>query len=415
MLEHEGRESERGADGEQVHQDRRERDHEAPEHDEQQQERDDEDEADGVRGASDEHRGEVAVLRGGAADLRGRHRARKAGTQRVHECRGARVVDGGRARDAHDDATRRRRRGDDACVDDSGDRGRDPRHRGGVSGGRCDECGCGGAGTERADEHVVAVAAGVAFVDDLRAGHAEMHAECGDDERADHDQTERQHGGRPAQRDTGPALPPGLGGDVGVIGVLAHEDAIAERNEQRRQEGERRERDRDDRQDHAERHRPEHHDRHEEHGGQRHDDGQGREEHGLARGRHRVLDRGEGVFAFDAFFSVAADDEQAVVDADCEADHHGEVHGPHRHRHEPTEHVQEREARRRCRPTRGSAADPAASSMPNATNSRIRVGRPLTSSALCSASALILLKSLHTGHSPVTLAFAPDASVSFPT
>ena len=30
------------------------------------------------------------------------------------------------------------------------------------------------------------------------------------------------------------------------------------------------------------------------------------------------------------------------------------------------------------------------------------VGRPLTSSALWSASALILLKSLHTGHSPVT-------------
>ncbi len=58
---------------------------------------------------------------------------------------------------------------------------------------------------------------------------------------------------------------------------------------------------------------------------------------------------------------------------------------------------------------------PAARSMPNATNSRIMVGRPLTSSALWSASALILLKSLHTGHSPVTFAFAPDASVSFPT
>ncbi len=62
--------------------------------------------------------------------------------------------------------------------------------------------------------------------------------------------------------------------------------------------------------------------------------------------------------------------------------------------------------------TRGN---PAASNMPNATNSRIMVGRPLTSSALCSASALILLKSLHTGHSPVTVARAPDARLSFAT
>ena len=51
---------------------------------------------------------------------------------------------------------------------------------------------------------------------------------------------------------------------------------------------------------------------------------------------------------------------------------------------------------------------PAAISMPNATNSRIMLGRPLTSSALWSASALIVLKSLHTGHSPVTSARAPD-------
>ena len=57
---------------------------------------------------------------------------------------------------------------------------------------------------------------------------------------------------------------------------------------------------------------------------------------------------------------------------------------------------------------------PAASSMPNATNSRIMVGRPLTSSALWSASALILLKSLHTGHSPVTFAFAPGRERQLP-
>ena len=64
---------------------------------------------------------------------------------------------------------------------------------GGVRGGRGDERGCGGAGTERGDEHVVAVAAGVALVDDRRAGHAEVHAERGDDEGADHDETDRQH------------------------------------------------------------------------------------------------------------------------------------------------------------------------------------------------------------------------------
>ena len=73
------------------------------------------------------------------------------------------------------------------------------RDRGGIGGGGGDECGCGRAGTERRHEHVVAVAAGVALVDDLGAGHAEVHPECGNDERADHDETERQHGGRTAQ------------------------------------------------------------------------------------------------------------------------------------------------------------------------------------------------------------------------
>ena len=67
-------------------------------------------------------------------------------------------------------------------------------------------------------------------------------------------------------------------------------------------------------------------------------------------------------------------------------------------------------------PARASTSGmPAAISVPNATNSRINVGKPLTSSALCSASALILLKSLHTGHSPVTSARAPGESFSLPT
>ena len=58
---------------------------------------------------------------------------------------------------------------------------------------------------------------------------------------------------------------------------------------------------------------------------------------------------------------------------------------------------------------------PAAIIAPNATNSRRSVGRPLSSSALWSASAFAVLKSLQTGHSPVTSARAPVLSVSPPT
>ena len=55
---------------------------------------------------------------------------------------------------------------------------------------------------------------------------------------------------------------------------------------------------------------------------------------------------------------------------------------------------------------------PAASIAPKAMNSMIRVGRPESSSALCSAASFISLKSAHTGHSPVTSAVAPSAMVS---
>ena len=67
-------------------------------------------------------------------------------------------------------------------------------------------------------------------------------------------------------------------------------------------------------------------------------------------------------------------------------------------------------------PARASSSGmPAASIAPNAMNSMISVGRPESSSALCSASSFILLKSLHTGHSPVTSACAPSATDSPPT
>ncbi len=71
--EHEGREPERGADGEQVEQDRCDGDDDAAEHDEQQHERDHEDEADGVGRPAGERVGEVVVLCRGSADERARH------------------------------------------------------------------------------------------------------------------------------------------------------------------------------------------------------------------------------------------------------------------------------------------------------------------------------------------------------
>ncbi len=57
-----------------------------------------------------------------------------------------------------------------------------------------------------------------------------------------------------------------------------------------------------------------------------------------------------------------------------------------------------------------SSGMPAATAEPNATSSRIMVGRADSSSARWSASSLLWLKSLHTGHSPVTSTFAPSGT-----
>ena len=100
---------------------------------------------------------------------RGR-RDREAGAQRVDERRGAGVVDGSGAGDAHDDSAGRRGRCDDLA--------RRPRRAllvatattvGPRCGRRGDERGRGRARSECAGEHVVAVAARVALVDDLGA------------------------------------------------------------------------------------------------------------------------------------------------------------------------------------------------------------------------------------------------------
>ncbi len=91
--------------------------------------------------------------------------------------------------------TRRcRRRGDHLGVDDSCVPLRDVDDAVGVLRGCGDEHGRGGAGPERADEQVVAVAAGVAGVDDVRAGHTEVHAERGSGEPTEHDEPDGEHG-----------------------------------------------------------------------------------------------------------------------------------------------------------------------------------------------------------------------------
>ena len=78
-----------------------------------------------------------------------------------------------------------------------------------------------------------------------------------------------------------------------------------------------------------------------------------------------------------AFLAVAGDDEQAVVDADGEADHHREVHRPHRQRRAAGAQVDGGETD--GDPGHGQQQRmPAAIAEPNATNNRITVGRPDT-------------------------------------
>ena len=57
--------------------------------------------------------------------------------------------------------------------------------------------------------------------------------------------------------------------------------------------------------------------------------------------------------------------------------------------------------------TASSSGRPAAIAVPKATNRRMMVGSPESSSALCNASSLSWLKSCHTAHSPVASASAP--------
>ena len=62
--------------------------------------------------------------------------------------------------------------------------------------------------------------------------------------------------------------------------------------------------------------------------------------------------------------------------------------------------------------TASRSGRPAAIADPKATNNKIMVGNPDTSSARCSVVSFSALKSAHTAHSPVTLAVAPVGSVT---
>ncbi len=271
-------------------------------------------------------------------------------------------------------------------------RRRDLDDRGCVGGGRGDEDWSGGAGAEGLHEPVVTVSARMTLVDDAGPRHAEVDPDRREHQRTEQHDPDGEDGAGPTQRHARPAGPSALGHDVRVLLAPRHEHAVAQRDEECGQQRQRRERDRDDGEDHPQGHRAEHHHGHEEHGCEREHDCEGGEEHRLAGGGQRVLDRGDRVLAFDPFLSVAADDEQAVVDADGETDHHREVHRPHRQRGRHPEQMQQREARPRCPPCARRSGRTAAITDPNAKNSRIIVGMPLTSSALCSASLVHLVE-----------------------
>ena len=110
-------------------------------------------------------------------------------------------------------------------------------------------------GPNDVDDHVVAVAARAALVDDTRAGHAEAHGERRRGEQEQQGQTGDQGPARVAQGEAGPAGPAALGGAVGVVVALGDQDPVAQGDQHGRQQGERGQGHGHDGEDHAERHR----------------------------------------------------------------------------------------------------------------------------------------------------------------
>ncbi len=219
-----------------------------------------------------------------------------------------------------------------------------PDHGRGVGGVDGDEQGRGGAGTERRDDHVVAVAARPPLVDDASSGHPEVHPDRRRGQQEEQGETGGERAPGVAQGVSGPAGPASLGGPVGILVVANHEHSVAKGDQHGREQGQRGQCDRDDREDHPQGHRPEDHDRHHEHRGQGEHHGERGQEDGLAGGGQRVGDGVGGVEAIFSLLAVARHDEQAVIDADGQTDHHREVHGPDRQRRGVTHEVERGEA-----------------------------------------------------------------------
>ncbi len=121
-------------------------------------------------------------------------------------------------------------------------------------------------------------------------------------------------------------LPPETVLDLG-LGLGAAQERQAERVDTRSQDGQRggQHRDRQEcgqrhRRDRAVGHRLEEALRHDQQTGECRDDDRRREHDGLTRGHHGSADRGLRRIAFGEFLAEPADDEQAVVDGDAQAD-----------------------------------------------------------------------------------------------
>jgi len=350
VLEHERRETEARCHADQVEDDRRQCDHPTAEHDEQQHERNQHDRDDRERCVVEQCAREVGVLCARATQLCVRRGAGQSVTQALDEVGCLGRVDCCGRRDAHHDAPVGCGFGDDARI-----------HHAAVGECECDdgvglvgrndgEQWCWRAGSEVVDDGVVAIATLFALVDDTGGRHAEAHSKRWGGEQDQQTESERERPAGALHRAGSPPRPASFRGAVGVLVTTRIEHAVTHRHQHCRQQCERGSSGGHDRQDHAERHRAEHHDRHDEDRSQREHDRQCGKEHGLAGGGQRRGDAIHRVLAIGAFLAVARNDEQAVVDADSKADHHREVHRPHRQRHQVCAQVQRRE-------TNGDAGD----------------------------------------------------------
>ena len=187
----------------------------------------------------------------------------------------------------------------------------------------------GTTGAEAVGDHVVALTGLFVFRQHGDPGHPGLQTEQRQGECDEHDD------GADGDHDLVGLDPIGETGEelaVVVTRLVPWQcELVDARAEQCREQRERREQHEGDRQHHARRHRTERRDRHEQDRGEADQDRDAGEQHGLAGGVHR--DAG-GVLRIVRMSvqrrSVAGDDEERVVDAQCEGEHHGEVQRPDR-------------------------------------------------------------------------------------